>query len=305
MTEIISRRNFLAGAAAVAAARPSLAANDVINAGFIGTGSRGYYGLERLYQGSKGLAVVTAVCDTYAGNLNRGKERVQKMGGNTPKTYVDYREMLADPSIDAVFIMTPEHLHHPMAMAAIKAKKHIYLEKPIAHTLEEGAEIVKASEQSGKILQVGTQNRSNPHYQKAKEMIEQGMIGEVHYVRAFWYRNFPSPTTPAPWRYVIPEDTNESNTNWDLFLGPARKRPFNKQRYFQWRNYWDYSGGISTDLLVHQTDAANFVLNKTVPSSCMASGGIYSWGPPNDDREAPDTLSAIDEYPDKFHLNYG
>ena len=114
------------------------------------------------------------------------------MGGNTPKTYVDYRELLADPSIDAVFIMTPEHLHYSMAMAAIKAGKHIYLEKPIAHTIEEGAAIVKASEQSGKILQVGTQNRSNPHYQKAKEMVEQGMIGEVHYVRAFWYRNFPS-----------------------------------------------------------------------------------------------------------------
>jgi len=282
---------------------PALAANDVINAGFIGTGARGYYCLERLYQGSKGLAQVTAVCDTYTGNLNRGKERVQKMGGNTPKTYRDYRELLADPSIDAVFIMTPEHLHYPMAMAAIKAKKHIYLEKPIAHTVEEGAAILKASEQSGKVLQVGTQNRSNPHYQKAKEMVEQGMIGEVHYVRAFWYRNFPSGTTPAPWRYVIPEDTNESNTDWAGFLGPATKRPFDKRRYFQWRNYWDYSGGISTDLLVHQTDAANFVLNKTLPSSCMASGGIYCWGPP-DDREAPDTLSAIYEYPDKFHLNY-
>ena len=303
MTRDLSRRSFVAGSAGAMAALPTLAANDVINAGFIGTGSRGYYGLERLYQGSKGLAVVTAVCDTYAGNLNRAKERVQTMGGNTPKTYVDYRELLADKSIDAVFIMTPEHLHHPMAMAAIKAAKHIYLEKPIAHTIEEGAEVVKASEQSGKVLQVGTQNRSNPHYQKAKQMVEQGMIGEVHYVRAFWYRNFPSGTTPAPWRYTIPDDTNESNTDWQRFLGPAPKRPFDKRRYFQWRNYWDYSGGISTDLLVHQTDAANFVLNKTLPASCMASGGIYAWGPP-DDREAADTLSAIYEYSDKFHLNY-
>src|SRR5512147_494379 len=117
MSETLSRRTFMAGSAAAAAVGSSLAANNMINAGFIGTGSRGYYCLERLYQQSKDLAVVTAVCDTYAGNLNRGKERVQKMGGNTPKTYVDYREMLADPSIDAVFIMTPEHLHHPMAMA--------------------------------------------------------------------------------------------------------------------------------------------------------------------------------------------
>jgi predicted dehydrogenase len=114
----LSRRSFMAASAGTVAA---LAANDTINVGFIGTGSRGYYGLERLYQGSKGMAVVTAVCDTYAGNLKRAQERVQTMGGNTPKGYVDYRELLADKSIDAVFIMTPEHLHHPMAMAAIKA----------------------------------------------------------------------------------------------------------------------------------------------------------------------------------------
>ncbi len=303
MPDDITRRTFVAGTAGAAAVLPSLGANDIINAGFIGAGSRGYYAMERLYVGSKELARIVAVCDAYTGYINRAKDRVQTMGGNTPKTYADYKELLADKSIDAVFIMTPEHLHYSMAMEAIKAGKHIYLEKPIGHTLEEGAAIVKASEASGKVLQVGTQNRSNPHYQKAKEMVEQGMIGEVHYVRAFWYRNFPSPTTPAPWRYVIPADADESNTDWTRFLGPATKRPFDKRRFYQWRNYWDYSGGISTDLLVHQTDAANFVLNKTVPLSCMASGGIYAWGQP-DDREAPDTLSAIYEYSDKFHLNY-
>jgi len=300
MLDRISRRTFVAGSAAVLS---SPAANDIINVGFIGVGSRGNYAIDRLFVGSKGLAKVIAVCDTYAGYRDRAKKHVEDLGGNSPETYIDYKQLLADKSIDAVFIMTPEHLHYPMAMDAIKAGKHIYLEKPIGHTIEEGAAIVKASEASGKVLQVGTQNRSNPHYQKAKEMIEQGMIGECHYVRAFWYRNFPSPTTPAPWRYVIPADANESNTDFPRFLGPAPKRAFDKNRYYQWRNYWDYSGGISTDLLVHQTDAANFVLGKTVPVSCMCSGGIYAWGPP-DDREAPDTLSAIYEYADKFHLNY-
>jgi predicted dehydrogenase len=309
MSQDLSRRGFVLNSAAAAlvsgvAAGPSLGANGKISAAFIGAGSRGYYGMERLYKGSAGLVEVTAVCDTYSGNLKRGVERIKTMGGNTPKTYVDYREILQDASIDAVFIMTPEHLHYPMTMAAIKAQKHIYVEKPIAHTIEEGAEIEKAAAKSGKILQVGTQNRSNPLYQKAKEMVEQGMIGEVHYVRAFWYRNFPDRSgNPAAWRYAIPADANESNTDWARFLGSAPKRPFNKNRYFQWRNYWDYSGGISTDLLVHQTDISNYVLNKTVPVSCMTSGGIYQWGPP-DDREAPDTLSAIYEYSDKFHLNY-
>ena len=298
MAENISRRLFVAGSAAVLSTR---AANEVINVGFIGVGSRGNYAIDRLFAGSKGIVKVIAVCDTYAGYRDRAKKKVEDLGGNSPETYIDYKQLLADKTIDAVFIMTPEHLHHVMAMDAIKAGKHIYLEKPIGHTIEEGAEIVKASEASGKILQVGTQNRSNPHYQKAKEMIEQGMIGECHYVRAFWYRNFPSGTTPAPWRYVIPADANESNTDFARFLGPAPKRAFDVNRYYQWRNYWDYSGGISTDLLVHQTDAANFVLGKTVPVSCMCSGGIYAWP---DDREAPDTLSAIYEYEDKFHLNY-
>jgi predicted dehydrogenase len=225
---------------------------------------------------------------------------VQTTEKTTPKTYVDYREIIKDPSIDVVFICTPEHLHHEMAVAALKAGKNIYLEKPLAHTIEEGWDIVRLAEKSGKVVQVGTQNRSNSLYIKAKEMVEQGMIGEIHYVRAFWYRN--SLEQEPAWRYRIPPEANEQNTDWDKFLGPAKDRPFDKARYYQWRLYWDYSGGISTDLLVHQTDITNFVCGKTLPTSCMASGGIYRWT--KDDREVPDTLSAIYEYPDKFHINY-
>ncbi len=309
MTDELSRRSFvktsaMGALAAASAAGPILGANDRVKVGWIGTGSRGYHIMGQMYQGSKDNVEVVAVCDTFTGNLAKGKDRVQTMGGNTPKTYVDYKDILADPSIDVVFIATPEHLHYEMAIAALKAGKNIYLEKPIGHTIEEGAEIVKLAEKTGKVVQVGTQNRSNKLYIRAKEMFEQGMIGEVHYVRAFWYRNFdPNAPVPAAWRYVIPPDADASNSDWNRFLGSAPKRPFDKRRYYQWRNYWDYSGGISTDLLVHQTDISNFVLNKSLPSSCMASGGIYMWGKP-DDREVPDTLSALYEYPDKFHLNY-
>jgi predicted dehydrogenase len=187
-----------------------------------------------------------------------------------------------------------------MTLAALAAGKHIYVEKPLAHTIEEGFEIVKAVKKSNRVVQVGTQNRSNSLYIKAKEMVAQGMIGEVHYVRAFWYRNSLD-DNPA-WRYNIPADADEKNTDWNRFLGGAAKRPFHKGRYYQWRLYWDYSGGISTDLLVHQTDITNFVCGKTVPSSCMASGGIYRWT--EDDREVPDTMSALYEYPGKFNINY-
>jgi predicted dehydrogenase len=261
-----------------------------------------------MYLSSKDLVNVVAVCDTYQGNLNQGKDIVQTKENSTPKTYVDYRELLADPNIDVVFICSPEHLHHPMAMAALKAKKHIYLEKPIGHTIEEGEEIVAAAEKTNLVVQVGTQNRSNKLYIRAKEMVEQGLIGECHYVRAFWYRNFdPKMPTPAAWRYPIPADASPENTDWKRFLEAAENKniPFDKNRYFQWRNYWDYSGGISTDLLVHQTDISNFVVGKTVPNTCVASGGVYVWDKKKgDNREVPDTLSALYEYPEQFHLNY-
>jgi len=305
MSESVSRRSFVKTAAvsAAPAALPAFAAGEKITVAAIGTGGRGNYLLQRLNAGSKTMTDVIAVCDTYQGNLNRAKDGVATMWGRTPKAVVDYREILSDPNVQMVIIATPEHLHHEMTVAALKAGKHIYIEKPLAHTIEEGEEILKLSKGAGKKVQVGTQNRSNSLYGMAKQLIAQGMIGEVHYVRAFWYRNSLPGGAPA-WRYNIPADTNEQNTDWGRFLGVAPKRAFDKQRYFQWRLYWDYSGGISTDLLVHQTDITNFVLGKTVPQSCMASGGIYRWTDPSDDREVPDTLSALYEYSDKFHLNY-
>ena len=290
-----------AGVALAAGAVSALGADDKAAIGWIGVGTRGYYLMERLYKQSSDLAQVVAVCDTYAPNLARAKDRVQTMGGNTPRTFEDYHELLAAPGIGAVVISTPEHLHFPMFMAAIAAGKNIYVEKPLAHTIEEGEQMVKAAAQSDKVVQVGTQNRSNSLYIKAKEMVAQGMIGNVHYVRAFWYRN-ALPDQPS-WRYDIPAEANPENTDWRKFLGAAPERPFSKERYFQWRLYWDYSGGISTDLLVHQTDITNFVCGKTVPRTCTASGGIYRWTG-NDDREVPDTFSALYEYPSPFHINY-
>ncbi len=317
MKQDLSRRNFVASAAAAVSAAPAVlgaqsGANDRLRVGWIATGSRGRHVMNQMYLKSKDKVNVVAVCDTYKGNLNLGVDIVATQEKQRPKTYLDYRELIADPNVDVVFICSPEHLHHAMAMAALKANKHIYLEKPIGHTVEEGAEIVKAAEKSGKVVQVGTQNRSNKLYIQAKKMFEDGLLGEVHYVRAFWYRNFdpgvdPVTGTPRAWRYPIPNDASPENTDWKRFLETAEHKniPFHKGRYFQWRNYWDYSGGISTDLLVHQTDISNFVVGKTVPTSCVASGGVYMWDSKyQDDREVPDTLSALYEYPDRFHLNY-
>ena len=306
MSEEFSRRSFLkksavgAALAAGPAVLTSRAANSKLNIAWIGVGTRGNYLMDMFYEQSADLASVVAVCDAYTGYQDRAKEKVKTKEGKDLKIYADYRELLARPDIDAVVIATPEHLHHPMGMAAIGAKKNIYLEKPLAHTIEQGAELVKAGEASGKIIQVGTQNRSNTLYQKAKEMVEQGMVGKVHYVRAFWYRN-DVPSKPI-WRYNIPADASPQNTDWNRFLEDAPKRAWDPHRFYQWRIYWDYSSGISTDLLVHQTDITNFVCGKTTPLSCMASGGIYKWT--GEDREVPDTFSAIYEYPDNFHILY-
>src|SRR5258708_23006054 len=117
--------------------------------------------MDRLCTGSGANVEVVAVCDTDTGNLARAKDRVQTMGQNTPKTYEDYRDLLADPAVDAVVISTPEHLHFPMFMAALKAGKNIYVEKPLAHTIEEGEQMLKAAQAAGRVVQVGTPNRSN------------------------------------------------------------------------------------------------------------------------------------------------
>ncbi len=304
MADELNRRNFLKAAAIAAgpAVITARGANDKINIGWIGVGTRGYAGLDWLHTAAANDVQVSAICDTYQGYIARAQDRLQTVWGAKAKAYVDYRELLADKSIDAVYIMTPEHLHHDMTIAALKAGKNVYIEKPLAHTIEEGFEIVKAWEQSKKICQVGTQNRSSSLYKKAKELIQQGMVGDVHFVRAFWYRN-GLPNEPS-WRYVIPAEANPQNTDWNRFLGTATKRAWDAHRYFQWRLYWDYSGGISTDLLVHQTDIVNFMLSKTVPKSCMASGGVYRWTDQTDDRDVPDCLSAVYDYSDKMQLNY-
>jgi len=147
-----TRRSFLkTSAAAAALAGPFvpqrvLGANDKINIGWIGVGTRGSAGLGWLHQAAPNETQITAVCDTYQGYIARAKDIMKTVWGTTPKTYNDYRELLADKNVDAVFIMTPEHLHHDMAIAALNAGKHVYVEKPLAHTIEEGWDIVKAWE---------------------------------------------------------------------------------------------------------------------------------------------------------------
>src|ERR1041384_4707520 len=215
MADELNRRNFLKAAAIAAgpAVISAQGANEKVNIGWIGVGTRGYAGLDWLHTAAKDQVQISAICDTYDGYIARAQDRLQTICVAKAKAFKDYHDLLADKFIDAVYIMTPEHMHHDMTIAALKAGKHVYIEKPLAHTIEEGFDIVRVWEQSGKIVQVGTQNRSSSLYKKAKELVQQGMIGDVHFVRAFWYRN-SLPNDPA-WRYVVPPEATRQNTDWN------------------------------------------------------------------------------------------
>ena len=196
------------------------------------------------------------------------------------------------------YIMTPEHLHHDMAMAALKAGSTSYVEKPLAHTIEEGFDIVRVWEKSGKVVQVGTQNRSSSLYKKAKELVAAGHDRR----RSFRARLLVSQFAARRSRLALHDSARSHAAEHRLehSWAPRRSAPGVRERYFQWRLYWDYSGGISTDLLVHQTDIVNFMLRQDrCRNHASASGGIYRWTK-GDDRDMPDTFSAIYEYPRQF-----
>ncbi len=300
MMSRLTRRHFAVSFAAAPALLSAQSSGSKVQIGWVGLGNRGGKHIRTMMKVAGEDSTIKAICDTFSPRLAKTKDDVISDQGTAPETYSDYYKMLADPEIDAIVIMTPEHLHRDMSIAALEAGKHVYCEKPLSHTIEEGFEILEAVEKSGKLFQVGTQRRSSRLYAKAREIYKSGVLGKVVYARAFWYRN--SPLTRPAWRYAIPQDSDPSNTDYEKFLGPARATSFNKQRYFQWRLYWDYSGGISTDLLVHQTDAIHMITGRHYCDSVMCNGGVHYWT--QDDREVPDTVTAGFEYDDHFHINY-
>jgi len=193
--------------------------------------------------------------------------------------------MLADKAIDAVMIVTPDHWHKQQTIAALEAGKDGYLEKPMTLTIDEGPEMYQAAERAGRILQIGSQGISSKLQETAREIVRSGRLGQVTLVRASYDRNSES----GAWLYPIPPDADEKTVDWDAFLGPAPKRPFSLERFFRWRCYWDYSGGISTDLFVHLMTTIHHVMGAVVPESVVAQAANYRH---QKTHEVPDTLSA-------------
>src|SRR5262245_33815270 len=296
----INRREFLqrsalGGAAAGVAVRhadalPIVAASERITVGMIGVGARAQELLEAIQQ-LPGTEIV-AVCDAYKGRQECAVARTK----GRAKVYREYREVLADRSIDTVVIATPDHWHARMAVDAVRAGKDVYIEKPLTYSIEEGNTIIDEVRKSGRILQVGSQGMSSLLQQKAREIIASGRLGQVTMIRAFYNRNTPG----GAWIYPIPPDASTETVDWEMFLGPAPKRAVDYARFFRWRCYRDYSGGIATDLFVHLCTSIHFMMNAKMPANVVAMGQLYRW---KESRDVPDTINAILEYPEGFTAN--
>jgi predicted dehydrogenase len=244
--------------------------------------------------------VFNGVCDIYDAHAERAQRACANInregtGGNhalLPKRYRTYQELLAADDIDAVIIATPDHWHGTITIAAAKAGKHVYCEKPMTHTVAETYEVVDAVKENNIVFQLGHQNRQIEAYFKAKEAYEKGVLGKVNLIEVTTNRNSPN----GAWVYKIDEGAGPQNIDWEQFLGPAPYHPFSLERFFRWRCWWDYSTGLSGDLFTHDYDAMNQILGLGIPHSAVASGGIYFY---KDGRTVPDVLNQVFEYPDK------
>jgi len=287
----ISRRQVLqTGAALAASGIPGRSANDRIQVGFVGCGARAHELIQALLK-VPGTAIV-GVSDAYKGRLERAVDRI----GKTAKIYKNYQDILAEKSIDAVVVVTPDHWHRTMVVDAVNAGKDVYCEKPLTFRSAEGPEIIAAAEKNKRIVQVGSQGVSSDIAQKAREMIRSGKLGKVTMIRAAYNRN----TASGAWIYPIPPDASPETVNWDMFLGTAPKRPYSNERFFRWRCYKDYSGGIATDLFVHLCTTIHYLMDAKMPSRAVAMGQLYRW---KESREVPDTLNGLLEYPEGFAVN--
>ncbi len=282
---------FIAAEPAAPLPKPA-APSDRVNVGFIGFGIRANI----LFESCKktGQANLLEVCDCYKGHLERAKERTD---GKIDVNYAQYKKLLDRKDIDAVVIATPDHWHAPLFLDAMAAGKDVYIEKPMTHRIADGQKMIDAARNAKRIVQVGSQGISSSQNRIAKEMVAAGKLGKVTKVMAAYNRN----SSTGAWNYPIPPDLqNGVNFNWEEWQGSAPQHPFDPQRVFRYRKYWDYSGGITTDLFVHLITSIHYILGATMPTSVVATGGILFR---HDGRQVPDTLDALFEYPEGFHVN--
>jgi predicted dehydrogenase len=259
-------------------------ANDHINLGLIGSGIQGIYDTRAALQ-VNGVKLV-AVCDLYNGRLERAKE----LWGEELFVTRDYRELLSRKDIDAVIVATPDHWHKKITVDSLNAGKAVYCEKPMVQKFEEGEEIIEAQKKSGLVCQIGSQGMSSLGNEKAKELYEDGAIGDI--VMLDMYNDRYS--AEGAWQYPIPPDANPETIDFDTFLGNAPKVPYDTTRFFRWRNYKDYGTGVAGDLFVHAFSSLNYILSSKGPTRALSTGGLRFW---DDGRDVPDVTLTFYDYP--------
>ncbi len=262
-----------------------MATNDTIQVGLIGAGGMG--------QGDAQYAVtlpgvkLVAACDLYDGRLEHSKE----LWGKDLFTTRDYREILARKDVDAVIIGTPDHWHSRISIDAMNAGKDVYCEKPMVQKIEQGKQVIDAQKRTGRIFQVGSQYASAMVYQKTRDLLQQQAIGKLTMVEAWLDRN----TAIGAWQYSIPPDASPETVDWERFVEPAPKRPFDATRFFRWRNYRDYGTGVAGDLFVHLLTGLHFSTQVDGPSKVYSTGRLRYW---QDGRDVPDVMLALLDYPE-------
>jgi predicted dehydrogenase len=299
MTNDFNRRDFMkkvaAGAVSAGVALPALgqtkavSANDKVIVGVIGTGRMGRGDLADFAKQPE--VEIAAVCDVYQPNLDEGL----KATSGKAQAYTDYRQLLDRKDIDVVIVGTPDHWHALPMVEACKAGKDVYVEKPICRTIDEGKIMVEAARKYNRVVQVGTQQRSGIHFQKAIKLVQDGFIGKVSFVRTWNYAN------RYPEGIGNPADSEPpAGLNWDFWLGPAPKVSFNRNRFgvgehhsSYFRYFWDYAGGYMTDWGVHLIDIVQWAMKVDGPNVITALGGKFYI---QDNAETPDTLQVTYEY---------
>ena len=307
VTDKIDRRSFLSksatimGGAALASTALSykniVGANDRISLAHIGIGSRGRE-LDQIAAQLKTSHRVemTAVCDLWSVNREKAVAANTKYYGRTPRSFQYFEDVLAIPDVDAVMISTPEHSHSPLLRLTVEAGKDAYVEKPMGNVLAEAKAARDAVLKSDRIVQVGTQHRSEPHPQAAHDIVQSGQLGDVSKVEVVW--NYHGPR----WRgREEVKQIREADTDWRKWLMTKPYRPFDPQTYFEFRLYKEFSSGIADQWMSHGIDLVHWFMADNLPRSVVAHGGIFAW---RDGRENPDTFQALLEYPKGFLVSY-
>jgi predicted dehydrogenase len=295
-----SRRKFIKGAGAASVllatdtfAKPfniikdlkKISPNDKLRFATIGFGIQGH-GDTRAALRNPDVEFVAAA-DLYDGRLLHAKEAFNKDLFTTR----DYREILDRKDIDAVIVATPDHWHDHISIAAMKAGKNVYCQKPMVQHLDEGHALIDTWRKTGKTVQVGSQPSSGAAYAEARRLKSTGAIGDLNFIEATYDRY----NALGAWTYSIPPDASVKTIDWDTFLGDAPKRPFDATRFFRWRNYRDYGTGVAGDLFVHLITGMHYATGAIGPERIFASGELSYW---KDGRDVPDVMVTVLDYPD-------